>query len=235
MGRQQIPKILQQSGLGAKPCPHDVSSDVYDAPRILKEMYAYSAKQPSSTSEHLPILRELAMECSSVVEIGLRAMVSTWGILMGLSEHPFSPRTYLGIDIASPPPDLLELAEYLAATHDITFTFWKKNDRDVDIPPAEMLFIDSLHTYCHLTYELETFAPKITKYIAMHDTSEPWGKCDDELYHGDYSEYPGSIDRNKRGLWPAVEDFLARHPEWTLFERRYNNHGFTVLRRKIKF
>ena len=31
-----------------------------------------------------------------------------------------------------------------------------------------------MHTYCHLSYELDTFSPKVRKYIAMHDTSEPW-------------------------------------------------------------
>lgn len=65
----------------------------------------------------------------------------------------------------------------------------------------------------------------------MHDTSAPWGDRDDTEYHGDYSEYPASFDRNKRGLWPAVEDFLANHKEWKLLERRFNNHGLTILER----
>jgi hypothetical protein len=65
----------------------------------------------------------------------------------------------------------------------------------------------------------------------MHDTSEPFGDRDDNEYYGDYSEYPTHIDRSKRGLWPAVEDFLKKHPEWTVHERYYNNHGFTVLKR----
>jgi hypothetical protein len=102
----------------------------------------------------------------------------------------------------------------------------------VDIEPTELLFIDSLHTYAHLTYELEKFSPKATKYIAMHDTSAPWGDTDDDEYHGDYSEYPPEIDRTKRGLWPAVLDFLNKHPEWTLKERRENSHGLTILQRK---
>jgi cephalosporin hydroxylase len=101
----------------------------------------------------------------------------------------------------------------------------------IEIPSTDLLFIDSLHTYCHLTYELEKFSPHVRKYIAMHDTSEPWGTVDDTEYGGDYSEYPAAFDREKRGLWAAVEDFLSRHPEWRLLERRLNNHGFTVLER----
>ena len=84
-----------------------------------------------------------------------------------------------------------------------------------------------------MTYELETFSPKIRKYIAMHDTSAPWGDSDDDQYEDDYSEYPDHYDRNKRGLWPAIEDFLSTHPEWTLMERRFDYHGFTILKRIV--
>ena len=104
---------------------------------------------------------------------------------------------------------------------------------DLDLEePVEMLFIDGLHTYCHLTYQLMKFSPKVLKYIAMHDTSIPWGYVDDTDYQGDYSEYPPSFNRTKKGLSPAVDDFLANNPGWELQEKRFNNHGFTVLRRK---
>lgn len=202
-----------------------------DASAKLQLQYEFSCKTPSDINEHVSTLRQLAAECSSVVEIGLRTMVSSWGILQGLSESPAANRSYLGIDIDSPPIETLTLAKQLAEESGITFSFWQASDRDVDIEPTEMLFIDSLHTYCHLTYELEKFSPKVSKYIAMHDTSAPWGNIDDNAYHGDYSEYPPEYDRTKRGLWPAVEDFLQRHPEWTLYERHLNNHGFTILKR----
>ncbi len=197
----------------------------------LKHQYEHAINAPSDINEHVSLLRFLAKECSSVVEIGLRTMVSSWGILEGLSESPAASRYYLGIDIASPPPETLNLAKQLAKENGITFRFWQVDDLNVDIVPTELLFIDSLHTYCHLTYELEKFSPKVSKYIAMHDTSEPWGYTNDNSYHGDYTEYPAEYDRNKSGLWTAVEDFLQRHPEWTLYERRLNNHGFTVLKR----
>jgi len=66
----------------------------------------------------------------------------------------------------------------------------------------------------------------------MHDTSEPWGNSDEpNTSPTNDLDYPASIDRNKRGLWQAVVDFLARHPEWELHERHLNNHGFTILKR----
>ncbi len=197
----------------------------------LKEVYEAQCRLSSDIKEHIPVLYDLAKQCSSLVEIGLRTMTSTWGCLYGLSESSETTRSYLGIDIASPPMGTLAQAKSLAEASGIAFQFWQANDMDVDIEPADMLFIDSLHTYCHLTYELEKFSPKIRKYIVMHDTSEPWGTRDDTGYRGNYSEYPASIDRTRRGLWPAVNDFLARHPEWKLLERRLNSHGFTILQR----
>ena len=196
----------------------------------LNHQYVLASSTPSNINEHLNELRSLAKECSSVVEIGLEAMVSSWGILMGLSENQSITRSYLGIDLQSPPIHTLSLASQLAEANSISFNFLQANDMDIDIPPTEMLFIDSMHTYCHLTYELEKFSPQVRKYIAMHDTSAPWGNMD-EPYEGDYSEYPLGYSRTKHGLWPAVEDFLQQHPEWKLLKRYYNNHGFTILKR----
>lgn len=202
-----------------------------DYSTALHHQYQKTCNETSDIFEHVPVLRHLAMQCSSVVEIGLRTMNSSWGILKGLSENGSSVRSYVGIDLNYPPESILSHACMLATANDIDFRFIKGNDMQLDIEPCEMLFIDSLHTYCHLTYELEKFSPIVSKYIVMHDTSEPWGEQDEDCYHGDYSEYPAEIDRAKRGLWAAVEDFLTRHPEWLLQERRLNNHGLTTLRR----
>jgi hypothetical protein len=198
----------------------------------LWNLYEHHCNMSSDINEHIPVLRRFAAECSSVIEIGIREMVSTWGILQGLSESPSPSRSYLGIDLAFPPLENLSLAKNLSKKNGISFRFQKDNDLYIDLPYADMLFIDSLHTYRHLTYELEKFSPKIRKYIAMHDTSEPWGDLDETPYIPiDESAYPSNIDTNKRGLWQAVQDFLERHPEWILQERHLNNHGFTVLKR----
>jgi hypothetical protein len=34
-----------------------------------------------------------------------------------------------------------------------------------------------------------------------------------------------------KGLWPAVEEFLAAHPEWKIEKRFTNNNGLTILAR----
>lgn len=198
----------------------------------LKQQYELNCNNSSDIQDHIPSLMNLSKECASVTEIGLRDMYSTWGVLQGLSENNSPVRVYTGIDLAYPPSDIFRRASTLSEKNDIIFNFINANDMDIDIKPTDMLFIDSLHTYCHLTYELEKFSSKVNKYIAMHDTDEPWGFIDDfQQYHGDKSEYPANIDRNKQGLWQAVLDFLERHPEWTLHQRKFTSHGFTVLKR----
>ena len=194
----------------------------------LYELYCHN--RPGDIHEHIPDLKELASECSSAVEIGVRSMVSTWGILEGLPKSANS--TYIGIDLSAPPNHSLSKAKLICQVLGIDFQFWQGNDMILNIPPVDMLFIDSLHTYCHLTFELEKFSPQVAKYIALHDTSGLWGEKDETCYRGNRSEYPAWIDRSKRGLWPAVVDFLERHPEWTLYRRKLNNNGFTVLKRK---
>jgi hypothetical protein len=197
----------------------------------LRDVYAYHCTSLSDINEHLPVLRQLASECSSVAEIGVRSVVSTWGILLGLSEGSLPSPSYVGIDIDCPNMKTLVQVRRLAKSHGIAFRFWQANDMTIDIEPTEMLFIDSLHTYCHLTYELEKFSSKVTKYIALHDTSGVWENNDDTDYHGDYSEYPPEINRQKRGLWLAVQDFLEKHPEWQLHTRYCNNNGLSILKR----
>ena len=77
------------------------------------------------------------------------------------------------------------------------------------------MFIDTLHDYEQLREELRLHAGKARRYVVLHDTTT----------FGERGETPGH-----RGLWPAVEEFLAlgavppqRPP------RCENNHGLTVL------
>ncbi|MBX9924457.1 MAG: class I SAM-dependent methyltransferase [Rhabdochlamydiaceae bacterium] len=202
-----------------------------EAKILLKNQYDLHCNLPSDINEHLPTLRRIASECQSVVEIGVRSVVSSWGLIQGLSENPNLPHTYLGVDIGYPPAHIFKLVKELTEANNISFDFWAENDMNIEIESTDLLFLDTLHIYAQLTYELETFSPKARKYIIMHDTSQTFEYRDCLSYTGDYSEYPSFIDRNKHGLWVAVQDFLARHPEWVLHERYANNNGLSVLKR----
>lgn len=199
----------------------------------LKAWYTVHATSPSDINQHLPTLLDLAKECRSAMEIGIRSIVSSWAVMFGLAQSKQEERFYIGVDLALPPQERLDTLARLARDCDIHFTFWQANDMDLvieDVPLIDMLFIDSLHIYPHLTYELNKFSPRVNKYIAMHDTSAPYGEADEPVHPAVYTLYP-AYSQKKRGLWPAVEDFLATHPEWKLKKRYFNNHGLTILER----
>jgi len=56
----------------------------------------------------------------------------------------------------------------------------------------------------------------VRRHLVLHDTTT----------YGEVGEEPGH-----RGLWPAIEEFLQEHPEWTLTARLTNNNGLTILTR----
>lgn len=186
----------------------------------------------SDLNEHLPRLRKVASQCASATELGLDQMIATWGILMGLAENGASDRSYVGIAKAPPPVDAYSVAYDLAEAEGIAFEYMDGNCKLSDLPSTDLLYIDSVHTYCHLTFELEAMAPKVKKFIAIPYTCSRWSREDDAAYSGKDSQYPDTIDRSKRGLWTAVEDFLSLHPEWGLYEHFEDHQGFTILKRK---
>ena len=95
----------------------------------------------------------------------------------------------------------------------------------------DLLMIDSMHTYQHVSWQLETLSSCINKYIILHDTEAPYGRMNDISYKGDYSEYSKEIDRSKVGVMTAVEDFLDKNKEWKILQRKTNNYGLVVLHR----
>lgn len=201
----------------------------------LTNIYDSYRQYPTNLVEHQPVLRQLAKECTSVVELGRGSAGSTWALLTGLSESSAPSRSFLEIEANQPSLEKLYLSKRLAYENGIDFRFIKANDITIKLErPVDMIFIDTIHTYSHLTCELENFSPMVNKYIVIHNTSPPWGYRNDPEYKGDYSEYPSSISRTKEGLNTAVNDFLKKNPGWILVERRFNNFGLITLTRAEK-
>lgn len=208
-------------------CGFDSSKDE------LTQLYDYYRTTPSDIYEHVSFLKDLAGQCSSIAEIGTGNVPATFGLLMGLVENNAKNRFFTEVQSRNPPLEKLYLTKRLAAENGIAYKYVQTADVNFELEnPVELLFIDGVHTYCHLTHQLRTLSPKVIKYIVMHDTSPPWGYANDTTYCGDYSEFPKDIDRKKKGLSVAVEDFLAENPGWVIHERRMNNHGLFVLKKK---
>lgn len=170
--------------------------------------YAQVAKLPTDMVEHMPTLKTYACEASTIVEFGVDDCTSTWALLAGLPEQLTS---YDPIR----KPEVDEVVR-VTAQSGVRFHFVQGSSLNAVFKTSDLLFIDSLHTYEQLRAELQLHAANVAKYIILHDTTLFADK--DETYSG-------------RGLWPAIEEFLAGHPEWRIKERYTNCHGLTVLQR----
>jgi len=172
----------------------------------IHDRYEHFCKLPSDINEHLPRIRYYASKCKYVTELGVRAMVSTWALLDGLTENG---GYYAGIDIVNPE----EFGEFKVAEvvrqcekEGIRALFLIGDSLQIDIPETDLLFIDTLHTKQQLSGELARHHGIVKKYIIIHDTDS----AADEML-------------------PAIYDFLKDHPEWTIREQHAYNNGIIIL------
>lgn len=179
----------------------------------LDSIYTRLCNTPSDINEHLPTLRKYASECDHVTEMGTRTVVSTYSLMMG------KPKKLISIDIVpieNYGVDRNELKK-LAASADVDFEFIVADTRNIEIEETDFLFIDTLHVYPQLKIELMLHGNKAKRYIGFHDTT---------LF-----EYTGENSPDDRGLWPAIEEFMAANPQWIVFDRYTNNNGLTILKK----
>jgi len=203
---------------------------------IIRTRFNELCAKPSDIHEHLPTLYHYARECDSVIETGVRGCVSSWSLLYGLldSDRKSKKRLVLN-DIQECHVDTIMDASSALSDKIHVSSAWVSNLLLEIDEPVDMVFIDTYHVYGQLKRELAHFAPHTQKYLVMHDTtidgitSESVRNKHDipsKMLETGYSEYEIT-----QGLWQAVEEFLADHPEWTLLERYENNNGLTVLAR----
>lgn len=197
--------------------------------------YDRLANTVSDIYEHLPTLRKYASECDSAVELGVRKCVSSWALALGLLENGTRPKRLYMNDINICNTQAIE--EALKDTNLTITTIWKSNLELKLDAPVDLTFIDTWHVYGQLKRELSKFAPITKKYIIMHDTTvDEWdGETKRNIHKYDVkkqSEESGiPVDEILKGLWPAIEEFLAANSDWVLHERFTNNNGLTILKR----
>lgn len=169
-------------------------------------MFDYLVKNPSDINEHLEALRDLSAECKSVIEMGVRKCVSTWAFIEGLKQGTH----LLSIDIKAPSQYGADLTpvEKACRNKGINFRFVEADTLKITVEEADLIFIDTLHTYDQLKQELEIHGNKAKKYLAFHDTVS----CETELM-------------------PAINEFLKANKHWKIKAHYTNNNGVMVLER----
>lgn len=202
---------------------------------VFNEEFQTKARTPSDIFEHLPTLKQYASECESVLELGVRRCVSSWALALGLLENGLPTKRMFMNDISN--CDTAKIESAAAQTSLSITTIWK-NNLELELPEdVDLTFIDTWHVYGQLKRELTRFAPRTKKYIIMHDTTvDEWhGETKRNIHRYDVekqsreSGFP--VDEILKGLWPAIEEFLALNKDWVLHARWINNNGLTILRR----
>jgi len=202
---------------------------------VFNKEFQTKAATPSDIFEHLPTLKQYASECESVLELGVRRCVSSWALALGLLENGLPTKRMFMNDISNCDTTKIESA---AAQTPLTITTIWKNNLELELPQdVDLTFIDTWHVYGQLKRELARFAPKTKKYIIMHDTTvDEWhGETKRNIHRYDVekqsreSGFP--VDEILKGLWPAIDEFLAANKDWVMHARWTNNNGLTILKR----
>ena len=147
----------------------------------------------------------LARECGHVTDVGTGIGLAAAAFLYG------EPGRLLCVDrIKYPEVDRLQL---LAGRTEFTFrqtdVLWE------ELEETDLLFLDTWRVQEQLVEELRLHGGKVRKYIVIHGTTA----------FADQGE-----DAGHRGLWPAVEAFLARGT-FRIKEQRKDRDGLTILER----
>ena len=175
---------------------------------LIDAEYANACSRPTDINEHLPVLKELADKCNSVTEFGTRDGQSTRAFLA--SKVPVIKAYDLSLDA-----NVQHLFDYAKNSgRDVTYA--QADVLKLEIDNADLLFIDTWHTYEQLRQELIIHGNKANKYLAFHDT-HTYGTKDE--------------DCNKMGLLPAILEFLSENTHWKIKLHKTNNNGLTVLER----
>ena len=177
----------------------------------------------SDINLHLNTLRYYASQSKTIVEMGVRWVVSTWAFLEG------RPKKLTSYDIVNPKEwkrgDLLSPVEEYAKENNIDFKFILQDVLTVKLPKTDLLFIDTWHVYEQLIQELNMHSSQVNKWIILHDT-ETFGE------KGENSVYSIREKKEYLGLKYAVNEFLQNNADtWRLHEHYTFCNGLTILKR----
>ena len=199
----------------------------------LEIKYKILKTKKSDINEHLVTLFENANSVETIFETGVRGVVSSWAFLYGLHKNDSSIKKLFLNDINK--CDIEEISEY-AEKLNIKLEYAWGNNLDLELSESfDLIFIDTWHVYAQLKRELDKFSRICNKTIVLHDTTidGEYGESIrfnwDIRKQSDETGFP--IEEIKKGLWPAVEDFLSENEDWILKKRYTNNNGLTILER----
>jgi hypothetical protein len=195
---------------------------------VIDTKYIEYCSTSSDINEHTPTLARYASECNHITEMGVPRGVS-YAFAHALKNKKDSKLVIVNSGYDHP------TIESDCDNEHVNLVIYKDNSLKCPLEQTDLLFIDTWHVYGQLKRELERWNTHVNKYIIMHDTTiDEWAgetiRC--KWNPKEQSQETGiPIHEITKGLWPAIRDFLASHPEWKMRERYNNNNGLTILER----
>ena len=173
--------------------------------------FLLAKKTKGDIDEHLDYLYDLAIQCDSVVEGGLRYCISCWAFILGCACRGGVVQGHCWNRLKE-----ITRTEEICKANGLNWTYFDGDWLTHDIPSCDLLMVDTNHTYEQLTAELRRHGPKARRWIVLHDTE---------------SFRDVGTDGKPPGMWQAVLDFIAEG-EWEIINHRAHQNGLTTLGRK---
>jgi len=142
-----------------------------------------------------------ASRVESVTEFGVYTGLSTTAFIYG---KPSKVRSY---DITDQYISVLPEIQTCAAELGVDFKFTIGSSLAIEIEETDLLFIDTVHEKDYCLAELNLHHKKAKKFIMLHDIIS----------------WPGVLE--------AAEEFMARNPEWKVYEKDVRECGVLVMSR----
>lgn len=173
---------------------------------------------------HMPVIEWFASQCDHLTEFGMREGFSTVALLNGA-------KTRLRSGFHNRPEvhswDIRQQSFYrwMTANQADLPCHWEFHQGDtgspVEVAETDLLLVDTLHTYEHVTKELAHHGRKARKYLIFHDT-----------YTCGQTDRSGS-NPNEEGIIRAIKEFLGKYPEqYQLVYETWWSNGLMVFERK---
>lgn len=190
----------------------------------------------SDINQHIQTLRYYGSKCNHITELGVRQCVSSWAFLSGLLDGLGTEnKTLVGVDTDY----CKEIEDVRRVSHNlgVGYHFHQINDLVYTPEETDLLFIDTWHIYGQLKRELEKYHSYVRKYIILHDT-EVDGDLGESIRCGHNIDEQARttgfpVEEIRRGLKPALIEFLHQHPEFTIKKHFTHNNGLTILKRSF--
>lgn len=195
-------------------------ANMYDVASV-EAFYERARRTPSAIAAHLPRLRALADGLDVAVEFGVKRAWSASALLCGAAQ-------VISYDLVAT-AEARDL-ERLAGER---WSYRLEDSRTADVPPCDLLFIDSLHTFDQVQAELAAHADKVRRYLVFHDVLTfgsvgARGESGEQLWPYQRGQ---SVPVEALGIRPAIDALMIRDRTWTIAASYVESHGLLVLER----